>query len=344
MCDDLKGILVRPCSRWLRVASAWCLWTVLLVPRLGAQGPEALVATFSIVARDSVTGELGVAVQSKAFAVGNRVPWVEAGVGAIATQSFTDTRYGRDGLRLLREGLSPQAVLDRLLSEDEGRARRQVAIVDGRGRLGVFTGEGCFPWAGSYEGRDYSVQGNILVGPEVVEAMRRAFETTEGDLAARLLAALEAGQEVGGDVRGRQSAALVVAAPGDTLGSSPRYTIDLRVEDHHRPIAELRRLLTLHRALSHVGRVYRLVQAGQAEAALAEAHQAAELAPYNEEVTLALGLAHYAVGDLSAAQRAIQRALRMAPGLAVVVRHLPELGLLGGDQAFIESVLEGAGR
>jgi len=204
------------------------------------------LSTFSIVAVDPKTGELGVAVQSKFIAVGAVVPWAKAGVGAIATQSYANTSYGPKGLALLSQGLSAEEVLQRLISEDPERELRQVGIVDAQGRAAAFTGEKCFPWAGHIVGEGFACQGNILAGKEVVEAMAEAFAKSSGTLAERLLSALSAGQRAGGDRRGQQSAALlVVKEKGGYGGFNDRY-IDLRVDDHPRPIEELRRLYELH--------------------------------------------------------------------------------------------------
>lgn len=205
------------------------------------------VATFSIVAYDPETEELGVAVQSKFLAVGWLVPWAEAGAGAVATQSYANTTYGPNGLRLLARGMAPEDVLQRLTEEDEGRARRQVGIVDAEGRAATYTGEECNAWAGGKTGDSYAVQGNILAGEEVVDSMAEAFESTEGELGARLLAALEAGQDAGGDTRGMQSAALLIVREGWGYGGFDDRYRDLRVDDHQEPIKELRRIYELHK-------------------------------------------------------------------------------------------------
>lgn len=203
-------------------------------------------STFSIVAIDLKTGDLGIAVASKFLAVGAVVPWARAGVGAIATQSYANTAYGPEGLHLLADGLSAQAALDRLLTKDDEAAKRQVGIVDAQGGAATFTGRECHAWAGGRTGRGYACQGNILAGAGVVDALAEVFETTSGPLAARLVAALAAGQAQGGDARGQQSAALVVVrAGGGYAGHNDRY-IDLRIDDHPTPIDELRRLLGIH--------------------------------------------------------------------------------------------------
>ncbi|MFQ5814520.1 MAG: DUF1028 domain-containing protein [Anaerolineae bacterium] len=208
---------------------------------------EELVATFSIVAYDPENGDLGVAVQSKFLAVGAVVPWARAGVGAVATQSRANTTYGPEGLRLMAEGLSAEDALARLVEADEERARRQAGLVDARGNAAAYTGQDCFEWAGHIVGEGFACQGNILVSEDTVRAMAGTFEESKGDLADRLVAALKAGQEAGGDSRGRQSAAvLVVREKGGYGGFNDRW-IDLRVDDHPTPIQELKRLLELHK-------------------------------------------------------------------------------------------------
>ena len=205
------------------------------------------MATFSIVARDPATGEIGVAVQSKFIAVGAVVPWARAGVGAVATQAWGNPTFGPRGLDLLSAGLAPKEVLERLLADDRGREKRQVGILDASGRAAIFTGKECQDWAGGVVGKDCACQGNILAGEGVVRSMARAFEEAKGDLGDRMIAALEAGQGAGGDRRGMQSAALlVVRERGGYGGFWDRYR-DLRVDDHPDPIAELKRIYALHR-------------------------------------------------------------------------------------------------
>jgi uncharacterized Ntn-hydrolase superfamily protein len=202
--------------------------------------------TFSIVARDASTGELGIAVQSKFLAVGAVVPWAKAGVGAIATQSLANTSYGPRGLELLASGLSADQTLEQLLADDGGRAMRQVGIVGLKGAPATYTGVECFSWAGGKTGVDYTCQGNILVGEQTVLAMAQAFESSSGALCERLLLSLAAGQAAGGDSRGQQSAALLVVRPNGGYGGFNDRLIDLRVDDHLQPIEELERLLHLH--------------------------------------------------------------------------------------------------
>lgn len=207
---------------------------------------EAPTGTFSIVAYDPQTQELGVAVQSRAFSVGGGVPWAEAGVGALATQASTNESFGPRGLAMMRAGYSAEQALEALVQGDAGRDGRQLGIVDARGRAAVWTGAKCQSWAGDSTAVGLSVQGNILVGSAVVAEMVRAYQTTEGELAERLLAALHAGQAAGGDRRGRQSAALLVVRPSDDYPEYRTRYVDLRVEDHPTPIAELERVFRIH--------------------------------------------------------------------------------------------------
>lgn len=215
---------------------------------------DKIVATFSIVGFDPETKEWGVAVQSKFVAVGAVCPWAKAGVGAISTQSYANTSFGPRGLELLAAGKSAQEVLDILLASDPGREKRQVGIVDSRGNAATFTGSECHDWAGGVTGENYTAQGNILVSEKTVQAMARTFETSEGPLAERLLAVLEAGQNAGGDARGQQAAALLVVQEGAGYGGFNDVKIDLRVDDHPTPITELQRIYQVHRAVFGEGR------------------------------------------------------------------------------------------
>jgi uncharacterized Ntn-hydrolase superfamily protein len=207
---------------------------------------DQTVATFSIVAFDPETDSLGVAVQSKFLAVGSVVPWARAGVGAVATQAMANYNYGPRGLDLMSAGNSAEQTVEALTSEDEDREHRQVGVVDARGRASTFTGSECFDWAGGVTGEHYAAQGNILVGKETVEAMASTYAEADGDLATRLLEALDAGQVAGGDSRGKQSAALLVVREGGGYGGDNDRVVDLRVDDHPEPIRELIRIRDLH--------------------------------------------------------------------------------------------------
>lgn len=204
--------------------------------------------TFSIVAADLEADppEWGVAVASKFLAAGAVVPWARAGVGALATQALANISYGPEGLDLLEQDLAATGVVRRLTAEDDGRADRQLGVVDASGQAATYTGDGCFEWAGGRSGAGYCCQGNILTGGDVVDRMSQAFEAAQGELAVRLLAALAAGDEAGGDRRGRQSAALLVVREGGGYGGGTDKSVDLRVDDHPAPIPELERLLGVH--------------------------------------------------------------------------------------------------
>jgi uncharacterized Ntn-hydrolase superfamily protein len=247
----------------------------------GSAGAEPLVHTYSIVARDPDTGEMGVAVQSHWFSVGSIVTWAEAGVGAVATQSFVDPGYGVRGLAMLRDGKAAPDALRVLIEADAQRDGRQVAIVDTRGRVAAHTGSGCIEAAGQHVGANFSVQANMMANDRVWPAMAAAFETASGDLADRMLAALEAGEAAGGDVRGRQSAAIVVVKAQSSgrpwVGADRRF--DLRVEDHPQPLLELRRLIRLQRAYDHANHGDELVATNKVDEALLQYARAAELAP-----------------------------------------------------------------
>jgi uncharacterized Ntn-hydrolase superfamily protein len=211
---------------------------------------ESIVATYSIAACDLGAEQWGVAVQSKFLAVGSVVPWAEPHVGAIATQSYANPRYGPDGLALLREGLPAGEVVERLTAADEGRAQRQVGVVDREGRAATYTGEGCHAWAGGRTGNGYAAQGNILVSDATVDALADTFERTAGEpLVLRLLECLDAAQAAGGDSRGQQSASLLVVQKDSGYASLSDVLVDLRVDDHERPLEELRRIHGLHDAL-----------------------------------------------------------------------------------------------
>ena len=209
--------------------------------------PDPLISTFSIVARDPATGELGVAVQSKFIAVGSVVPYAEAGVGAIATQALGNTRYGPVGLRLLKDGKTAREAVRLMTEADPVRERRQLGIITPDGNASIHTGKKCIAWAGGLTGPDYAVQGNLLAGPQVTQAMAKAFEDANGTLAERMIESLRAGQKAGGDKRGRQSAALLVVRKEWGYARLNDRFRDLRVDDHPTPIEELERIYRIHR-------------------------------------------------------------------------------------------------
>jgi uncharacterized Ntn-hydrolase superfamily protein len=246
--------------------------------------PAKAQATFSIVARDSATGDMGVAVQSHYFSVGPIVPWAEPGIGAVATQSLVEVSYGPKGLDLMRDGRSADQALKELLSQDPHPEVRQVAMVDSHGNVATHTGDKCIPDAGDHEGAQYSVQANLMSNKSIWPAMARAYEHAKGDLAERLLQALEAGQKAGGDIRGQQSAAIVIVKGKRSNKPWADRVMELRVEDSPRPIAELRRLVTVWRAYRNVDEGDAFVTDGKIEDAMKSYSEAARLAPGNNEI------------------------------------------------------------
>ena len=299
---------------------------------LFAQRP---VHTYSIVARDSVTGQMGVAVQSHWFSVGAIVPWAEAGVGAIATQSFVDPSYGKLGLEMLRTGKSAPETLRALLAGDDGSAVRQVAIVDTQGRVAAHTGGKNIEMAGHVTGDGFSVQANMMLNATVWPAMAQAFSSTKGDLAERMLAALAAAQAAGGDIRGSQSAALIVVSAKSTGKPWVDRLFDLRVDDNKEPIAELRRLVTLQRAYNHMNAGDLAVEANDNQRALTEYRAAAALVPGNLEMEFWHAVALVNMNRIDDALPLLRRVFAGDANWKELTRRLPKAGLLPGDPAVL---------
>ena len=268
--------------------------TLATLPAAATAG--RLAHTFSIVARDSVTGELGVAVQSHYFSVGPTVPWAEAGVGAVATQSLVLVDYGPNGLDLMRSGMTAQQALDSLLRADAHNEGRQVAMVDAKGGVAAYTGRACIPDAGHRRGAQYSVQANLMANDRIWPAMARAYEGTSGDLAERLLAALDAAQQAGGDIRGRQSAAIVVVKARSSGKPWADRVFDLRVEDSPEPLRELRRLVRLRRAYNLEDAGDNAIAEKRPEEALRHYEAAMELAPEVTELQFWAAVSMYTNG------------------------------------------------
>jgi uncharacterized Ntn-hydrolase superfamily protein len=275
--------------------------------------------TYSIVARDPETGELGAAVQSHWFSVGSLCTWARPGVGAVATQSVVEPAYGPNALDLMEDGSSAGDALAELLATDPLAAVRQVGVVDAGGRVAVHTGADCIPCAGDVTGPHWTCQANMMATDEVPAAMSAAFEGAGGDLAERLMTALEAAEGAGGDVRGRQSAALIVVA---AEGEPWQMRVQLRVEDHVEPVAELRRLLVLHRAYELAGRADELMAADQPAEAGALYRRAAELAPASDELLFWAGLALAHSGDLDTGVDAVRRAIDKHSGWGQLLDRL----------------------
>ena len=215
---------------------------------------EPFTHTYSIVARDSVTGEMGVAVQSHWFAVGTSVAYGEAGVGVVATQSLVNPMYGPKGLALMKQGLSPQQAMDALTQNDTGEMYRQVGMLNAKGEVAAHTGSSCIDMAGDRQGKNFSVQANMMLNNTVWDAMATAFETTKGTLAERILASLKAAENEKGDIRGKQSAAILIVSGTATGNSWEDRLMDLRVEDHENPLEELERLMEIHKAYDYMNR------------------------------------------------------------------------------------------
>ncbi len=303
---------------------------------------SALIHTYSIVARDPETAELGVAVQSHYFAVGSVVPWVEAHVGAVATQAMGEPSYGSRGLDLMREGKSAAEALTQLLAADAARETRQVAMIDSAGRVAAHTGANAVEAAGHIVGDNFSVQGNMLLNGKVWPAMAEAFVATAGDLAARMLAALDAAEAAGGDIRGRQSAALVVASgkPGANKWDKP---FDLRVDDSPEPLVELRRFVGLGRAMLHRGAASAAVSRGDFAAALAELAAAGRAAPDDVEDQYWRAILMAVTDSVEESLPLFRQVFAHNRNWATLTRRLPKSGLFPDDPVLLDRILKESG-
>ena len=290
-----------------------------------------LAHTFSTVARAPQSGEMGVAVQSHWFSVGSVVTWAEAGVGAVATQALVEISYGPLGLALMRAGKPAAEALAALLAADAERELRQVAMVDAEGRVATYTGARCIADAGHEAGEGFSVQANMMASPDVWPAMARAYREAEGDLADRMGTALEAGQSAGGDVRGKQSAAILIVKPVSTGRPWADTVMELRVEDHPEPIRELRRLVGLHRAYQHMNRGDDLLGAGEVEEALHEYRAAAGMAPEIEELPFWHAVTLADLGRVDEALPIFRDVFARNRAWATLLTRLPQAGLLRDD-------------
>ena len=298
------------------------------------------VHTYSIVAFDQETGELGVAVQSHWFSVGFLVPWAKAGVGAVATQSFVKVDYGPHGLKLMEEGMSADAALQKLVSEDEGEAVRQVAMIDVKGNVAAHTGSKCIYAAGHQIGKNYSVQANLMENETVWPAMAKAFENTEGDLADKMMATLDAAEAEGGDIRGKQSAAMLIVT-GEPTGVPWKDTVlDLRVEDHPKPLEELRRLIRVNRAYKHANKGDHYLELEDIEKALAEYEMAAHYYPENPELSFWSAITLASKGQLDKALPIFRDVFNREPRLRKLTPRLVDSGLLPDDPELIETIMK----
>jgi uncharacterized Ntn-hydrolase superfamily protein len=326
----------------LRAAVLYIL-AILFVP-FSAFAADPLAHTFSIVARDPATGDFGVAVQSHWFQVGPHVPWAEAGAGAVATQSFTKIDYGPRGLQLMKEGKTAREALDFLLAQDPQKDVRQVAMVDREGRVAAWTGPKCIAAAGHQAGTGFSVQANLMDKDTVWPAMARAFEAAKGDLADRMLAALDAAQAEGGDIRGRQSAAMIVVRGKSSGEPWKDRIVDLRVDDHPEPLAELRRLLNLHRAYQEMNQGDDAVAVNDVPAAVRHYTRASELAPDIVELPFWQAMSLFVAGQEEKALAIFKDVFAREDRWVRLVPRLPASGLLPEDPKKIEKILAVAPR
>lgn len=287
-------------------------------------GMPPLCATFSIVARDTTTGEIGVAVQSHWFSVGTSVPWAEAGVGAVATQSFVEPSYGPKVLARIRGGERATNALVDEIDADTLRDVRQVLVIDAKGNAGVYTGQGCMPFCGHHVGRNYVCAGNLLAADKGWDRMAEAFERTPGALAERMLAALDAGQAAGGDSRGMQSAAIVVVKLVDPAAPWKNRIVDLRVEDAAQPIVELRRLSTIRRAYDLADQGDNAFARKDYAAAMRFYDGAVQLVPANDELIFWRGSMKMGMGDAGGAAADAARAIELNPRWRALIARLPD--------------------
>ncbi len=337
-------------SRALAVLPALAILLLAIAPRPalgqalpglgGGRGlPPRPVHTYSIVARDPETGELGVAVQSHWYSVGALVPWAESGVGAVATQSFIDVSYGPLGLELMRSGKTAPEALRALLAADAHPDVRQVAMVDAHGNVAAWTGENAILEAGHVEGEQFSAQANLMLTADVWPAMAKAYRGAKGDLAERLLAALDAAQAAGGDIRGRQSAAILIVRGQSTGRPWDDSVMDLRVEDSPDPLGELRRLVNLQRAYAHMNAGDARMTENDVDGAVGEYGAAERIAPEVSEMTYWHAVTLAGAGRVEESLPLFQRAFAAEPNWAVLTPRLPSSGLLPKDDALIRRLL-----
>jgi len=312
---------------------------LMLVLCAGTRAQQRPVHTYSIVARDTASGALGVAVQSHWFSVGSLVTWAEAGVGAVATQSFVDPSYGPLGLELMRAGKTAPQALEALLVADPGRDVRQVAMIDSRGGVAAHTGSRCIEGAGHVVGRDYSVQANLMRDSTVWGAMATAYETSEGELAERMLAALEAGEAAGGDIRGSQSAAILIVSGTSSGRPWMDRLMELRIEDHPDPVGELRRLIRLHQAYEHMNRGDQAVEHDDIDGALREYSAAESMVPENLEMRFWHAVALVNAGRIEESLPIFRQVFQADPSWAVLIPRLPASGTLIADATTLATIL-----
>mgnify|MGYP000302067539 FL=1 len=301
---------------------------------------EPLAHTYSIVARDPKTGEMGVAVQSHWFSVGSIVSWGEAGVGVVATQSFVNPSFGQRGLEMLKQGMTAQEVVDLLIASDEGRDFRQLAIVDAKGNSAAYTGDKCIPEAGHIVGDNYCVQANLMLSNLVWSEMSKAFESSDGPLAERLIAALEAAQNVGGDIRGQQSAAILVVR-GEATGKlwEDRY-IDLRVEDHPEPVKEIKRLLKVFRAYEHMNNGDLAVEKNDMKLAMEHYSAAMKMFPENLEMKYWTAVTLVNNNQLEEALPIFKEIFSIDDNWRKLTPRLTKVGMLNANEEILKKIID----
>jgi uncharacterized Ntn-hydrolase superfamily protein len=300
---------------------------------------EPLAHTFSIVARDPQTGEMGVAVQSHWFSVGSLVAWGEAGVGVVATQSFVNPSFGQRGLELLKTGKTAQEVVDELIASDEGRDVRQLAIVDSKGNSASYTGSKCIEAAGNIAGDGYSVQANMMLNNTVWGEMSKAFENSSGPLAERLVSALEAAQKEGGDIRGQQSACLLVVKGNATGNLWEDRLIDLRVEDNPNPVDEIKRLLSVYRAYEHMNRGDLAVEKNDMKLAMDEYNAAMKMFPDNLEMKYWTAVTLANTGEVEKSLKMFKEIFAADVNWKELTKRLPPVGLLTVTDEVLSKIL-----
>ena len=298
-----------------------------------------LAHTYSIVARDPETGEMGVAVQSHWFSVGSIVAWGEAGIGVVATQSFVNPSFGPRGLELMKSGMSAEESLDLLIASDEGREFRQLAILDVNGNVKAFTGNKCIEGAGHIVGENYSVQANLMLNDLVPKAMAEAFERSKGALAERMIAAMEAAQNAGGDIRGQQSASILVVRGNSTGNLWEDRLIDLRVEDHSQPIDEIKRLLKVYRAYEHMNNGDVAVEKNDMELAMKEYSAAMSMFPDNLEMKYWTAITLVNVGELEKALPMFKEIFSKDENWKILTPRLIKNEMLNADAETLQKIM-----
>lgn len=319
--------------------AAFTVFVLLVLPQisLAQEYDPNYLGTFSIIGRDPETGELGMGVQSKAFAAGNRAMHAKGGLVVIAHQAAANPMYGGIGVELLQAGYSPEEALEMMVASDEGRDRRQVSILDSQGRTAAWTGSGASDWKGHKCGEDYCAQGNILMGSEVVDAMAASFEASTGPLAERLLDALDAAQAAGGDARGMQSGAILVVSARSGGGYSDR-AVDIRVDDHAEPLGELRRVLNLFRSGQMLRDANQKRQEGYLDTALALALVARDKSPENDNAWVALAEIYFGLERMADVFSALERAVALNPSRKRTLLRDDDFESLRHDPDFLKIV------